>query len=305
MTGPRTIDRSVITVKVSGFSIIRNAVLMDYPVIESLKSLLPIVDELVIGVGQSDDQTKELIQSIGDPKLKVFDAHWDTKKMTGGLVLSEKTNEALARCANDWCIYLQGDEVLHEQDYDKIRKSLVENESLAEVQGLLFDYIHFYGSYDIVAQSRRWYRREVRAIKKSSGVQSVGDAQSFRILEEGKWIKPFVKHSGARVFHYGWVKPPERMRRKKKLLDRLWHGDKLDSQNESFDFERLYGLNVYRGVHPQIMDSRIAKQDWKFDHKRSLTDWTLKDINLAASDLLEKTTGYRIGEYRSYRWMKD
>jgi hypothetical protein len=225
--------------------------------------------------------------------------------MTGGLVLSEKTNEALSRCANDWCIYLQGDEVLHESDYSKIQKSLSQNASNPDVHGLLFDYIHFYGSYHVVASSRRWYRREVRAIKKSSGAQSVGDAQSFRIRNGDKWIKPNVKHSDARVFHYGWVKPPDRMRRKKKLLDRWWHGDKLDSENENFDFEKLYGLNEYRGVHPRVMNDRIAKQDWNFNYKRSLTDWTLKDVNLAASDLLERTTGYRIGEYRSYKWLRD
>lgn len=292
------------TVKISGFSIIRNAVLMDYPVVESVQSLLPLVDELVIGVGQSDDGTKDLIASINSPKIKIFDAHWDATKMSGGLILSEKTNEALARCANDWCIYLQGDEVLHQEDLQTIRKNLEDNENNPDVQGLLFDYIHFYGSYHVVAASRRWYRREVRAIKKSSGAQSVGDAQSFRIPGRDGWKKPQVRASGGRVFHYGWVKPPDRMRRKKKLLDRLWHGDKLDAQNEGFNYERLYGLREFKGQHPVVMQDRIQKQNWNFDYRRRLSDWTLKDVNLAASDLLESTTGYRIGEYRSYRLIR-
>lgn len=291
-------------VKISGFSIIRNAVLMDYPVVESIRSLLPLVDEMVVGVGQSDDGTKALIESIGDPKLKVFDSFWDPARQKGGLILSEKTNEALARCENDWCLYLQADEVLHEKDYGTIRKSFDKANQSPQVEGLLFDYVHFYGSHRVVAQSRRWYRREVRAIRKSTGAQSVGDAQSFRVPDGGKGRKLQVIHSGAKVFHYGWVKPPESMRTKKKLLDRLWHGDKLDNENEKFDFRRLYGLKLFRGQHPAMMENRVASQTWDFDHRRRWSDWELKDLNLWASDLVERATGYRIGEYKPYRWIK-
>lgn len=286
--------------KVSGFTIIRNAILMDYPVIESIKSLLPLVDEMIVALGQSDDNTKEHILSINDPKIKVIDTYWDTTKNKGGLILSEKTNEALSHCSNDWCFYLQGDEVLHEEDYPLIRDSLSLANKTAGVSGLLFKYIHFYGSHSVVASSRKWYRNEIRVIKKSSGVQSVADAQGFRIAGE----KVPVISSGARVFHYGWVKPPKNMGQKKKLLDRLWHGNKKDKENDSFRFQKLYGLRAYNGSHPQVMEERIKKQNWHFDSKRQLSDWTLKDLNLAASDILETLTGYRIGEYKPYKLVK-
>src|SRR4051812_9183951 len=102
--------------RISGFTVIRNGVLMGYPVVQSIRSILPLVDEFVIGVGQSEDGTKDLLASINDPKIRLFDSHWDTGKTKGGLMLSEKTNEALDRCSNDWCFYLQADEVVHEQD---------------------------------------------------------------------------------------------------------------------------------------------------------------------------------------------
>ncbi|MEQ1877129.1 MAG: glycosyltransferase, partial [Bdellovibrionia bacterium] len=182
----------------SGFTIIRNAVAMGYPIVQSIRSLLPLVDEFVIGVGQSDDQTKELIHSIGDPKIKIFDSHWDTSKTTGGLILSEKTNEALERCSNDWCFYLQADEVVHEGDLPLIRKALADHENDPSVQGLLFHYVHFYGSYSVIATARNWYRNEVRVVKKSSGARSVGDAQSFRIFGSNNsgGVKPRVKRAG-------------------------------------------------------------------------------------------------------------
>lgn len=195
---------------ISGFTVVRNARLMGYPVVESIRSLLPICDEVVVGVGQSDDDTRELIQSIGDKKIKIFDAFWDINKTKGGLILSEKTNEALARCSNDWCFYLQADEVVHEEDLAKISAAVRKYDSDSRVQGLLFDYCHFYGSFHVIATARNWYRHEIRVVRKSSGIQSWNDAQGFRVNGE----KPHVKHSGARIFHYGWVKPPKLMGQK-------------------------------------------------------------------------------------------
>jgi len=286
--------------KLSGFTVIRNGILMGYPVLESIRSILPIVDEFVVGVGQSDDQTKDLILSLNDPKIRVFDAFWDTTKTKGGLILSEKTNEALDRCRNDWCFYLQADEVVHEDDLPIIEKTLRTYGDDPEVEGFLFKYVHFYGSYQTIATSRRWYRNEVRIVRKSSGIRSHNDAQGFRVNGE----KPKVVMSGARIFHYGWVKPPKKMAVKSKLLNRWWHGNKRDHEFENFEYDRQYGLRPFEGTHPAVMRELVASQDWTFDPTRRLSDWTLKDLNLLASDIFEKIFKYRIGEYRPYRLLK-
>lgn len=285
------------TPPISGFTVIRNARLMGYPVLESIRSLLPLVDEFVIGVGQSDDDTRAMIESLNSPKIKIFDSIWDTKKTKGGLILSEKTNEALDRCAHDWCFYLQADEVVHEDDLPLVKQAIERADAQPEAQGLLFRYIHFYGSYSTIATSRRWYRNEVRVVRRSSGIRSHNDAQGFRI----GGLKPAVIACDARIFHYGWVKPPKVMGQKSKLLNRWWHGNSKDHEFETFEYARQYGLVPYNGPHPAVMRDLIAGQDWKFDPRRALTDWTLKDVNLLASDLLESLTGYRIGEYKPYR----
>jgi hypothetical protein len=287
--------------KVSGFTVIRNGILMGYPVLQSIRSLLPLVDEFVIGIGQSDDQTKEIILGLNDPKIRVFDSFWDTKKTKGGLILSEKTNEALDRCRNDWCFYIQADEVVHEADLPLIRKALETYQDDKRVQGLLFKYIHFYGSYQTIATSRQWYRNEVRVVRKSTGIRSFNDAQGFRIDGE----KPVVASSGGRIFHYGWVKPPQMMGQKSKLLNRWWHGNKRDNEFEDFKYDRQYGLRRFEETHPAVMRELIESQDWKFDSERSLSDWTLKDVNLLASDVFEKVFKHRIGEYRPYQLIKD
>lgn len=290
--------------KVSGFTVIRNGVLMGYPVLQSIRSILPVVDEFVVGVGQSDDNTKEMIQSLNDPKIRIFDSYWDTAKTKGGLILSEKTNEALDRCRHDWCFYIQADEVVHEDDLPAIRRALEEHEKNPEIQGLLFQYIHFYGSYQTIAASRRWYRNEIRIVKRSSGARSHNDAQGFRLYHPNGAVKLKVAPSGGRIFHYGWVKPPKVMGHKSKLLNRWWHGNKRDNEFENFQYDRQYGLRRFEGTHPAVMKDLVTAQDWTFDHRRALGDWKLKDLNLLASDVFERVFKFRIGEYRPYHLVK-
>ena len=287
--------------KVSGFTVIRNGVLMGYPVLQSIKSILPLVDEFVVGIGQSDDETKELILSLNDPKIRIFDSIWDTARTKGGLMLSEKTNEALDRCRNEWCFYIQADEVVHEDDLPLIRTALEKADADPRIQGLLFSYIHFYGSYETVATSRKWYRNEVRIVRRSSGIRSFNDAQGFRLNGE----KPEVIPCGARIFHYGWVKPPKMMGQKSKLLNRWWHGNKKDGEFDDFQYDRQYGLKRFQGSHPEVMRELVRAQDWSFDCERSLSDWTFADLNLLASDVIEKMFKHRIGEYRPYRLIKN
>jgi glycosyltransferase involved in cell wall biosynthesis len=286
--------------RTSGFTIIRNARRMGYPIIQSIKSLLPVVDEMVVGVGQSDDDTVDLVLGLGDPKIKLFHSIWDETKTKGGLILSEKTNEALARCKGDWCFYLQADEVLHEQDYPAIQRALADNANDQKVEGLLFKYVHFYGAYDVVATARNWYRREVRVIRRESGARSVGDAQGFRVGER----KPFVREVDASVYHYGWVKPPKRMGEKNKLMFRWWHGNKFDDAFDDFSYKSSYGLRQFSGAHPAVMKDLVATQDWKFCPRMSWRSWTVRDVKNVVSDVVERATGLRLGEHKNFQVLK-
>lgn len=258
--------------KVSGFTIARNAVKFGYPIEASLRSLLPLVDELVIGVGDGEDSTWETVARLADMKIKPFRSTWDMTKREGGALLAEQTNIALARCSGDWAMYLQSDEVLHETEIDRIRNRLQEH--LHRVtEALSFLYVHFYGSYDTVQDNWcTWYRREVRAVKTSRGIVSVGDAAGFRLNDRGRLRRLIRADSGAHVFHYGWARPPAVMVEKQQNVLRLYEGGSGAAaipEGARIDPVRPYRmlghLRRFAGSHPAVMQDLVSAQDWSFD----------------------------------------
>jgi glycosyltransferase involved in cell wall biosynthesis len=287
-------------VLLSGFTAVRNAQIMGYPVVEAIRSILPIVDEYVVGVGQGDDGTREMIAAIGDPKVRIFDSHWDTAKQSGGYILADKTNEALDHCRGDWCFYLQADEIVHENDLETIRAACLEHRDDRRVEGLLFRYIHFYGSYSVVAASRGWYRQEVRIVRRDSGIRSVGDAQSFMVGDR----KARVRWSGGTIHHYGHVKPPQQMGEKHKHMHRWYHGSRYDHAFENFRFRQIYGLRPFTGSHPEVMRELVAAQDWSFEPRFTLRDWNRKDYKNVISDVLEKLLRRRLGERKKFELLE-
>ena len=283
---------------ISGFTVIRNAVLMGYPVVEAIRSILPIVDEYIVAVGAGDDSTRDLIASIDNPKIRVVDTVWDRTRNTGGHMLAEKTNEALAMCRGTWCFYLQADELVHERDLPVIRLACEQLRDDARVEALLFRYIHFYGSFSIIATAHNWYRNEVRIVRNRIGARSIGDAQSFMIADH----KARVVRSGATILHYGWAKRPERMGRKMARFHYWYHGAREEkTEDANFVFRQMYGLQPFIGSHPAIMRALVAAQDWEFVPQFKPTDWTPKDWKNVLGRGAELLTGRRWGERKKYR----
>lgn len=286
---------------ISGFTVIRNAVLMGYPVVEAIRSILPIVDEYIVAVGAGEDDTRELIASIGDPKLRIVDTVWDKSKNRGGHMLAEKTNEALAMCRGTWCFYLQADEVVHERDLPVIRAACERLRDDTRVEALLFAYTHFYGSFHVIATAHNWYRNEVRIVRNGIGARSIGDAQSFMVGDH----KPRVVRSGARILHYGWAKRPERMGRKMARFHYWYFGATEEKTDDpAFAFRQMYGLRPYRGDHPAVMQHLVAAQDWDFTPQFKPSDWQPKDWKMVLSRAAERLTGRRWGERKKYKLLR-
>ena len=288
--------------KVSGFSFIRNAIKYDYPIVEALRSILPLCDEVVLAVGQSEDETLELVQSI-DPKIRIIETIWDDSLRKSGGVLAQETNKAFDAVAedSDWCFYIQGDEVIHEQDYDSIRKGMREHLEDQRVEGLLFDYLHFYGSYDYIGDSRNWYRKEIRIIRNDKKIRSFRDAQGFK--KAGEKLK--VKAINAHIYHYGWVKHPMHQQQKQLNFNKLWHDDEWVATHipkiEQFDYSKIDSLQRFKGMHPKIMQDRIQKMNWNFSFDPTQRKLSTKE---QLSRWLEKLTGIRAGEYKNYVLLK-
>lgn len=288
---------------VSGFTIVRNAIRYDYPVVESILSVLSLVDEFIVLVGNSEDDTRGLIESIQSEKIKIFDSVWDDSLREGGRVLAIETDKAqqLIRKDADWAIYIQADELMHEDDYPAIKQAMQHCLNAKAVDGLLFDYTHFYGDYQFVADSRKWYRNEIRIIRPHSGIQSWKDAQGFR--RQGK--KLWVKKANARIFHYGWVKPPEKQQAKQENFHKMWHDDAWVDQHvakvQEFDYSSIDSVARFTGTHPKVMKTRVENQDWKVQ-----IDPSKKRLSLRYKLLMtiEKLSGWRPGEYRNYRLLR-
>ncbi len=291
--------------KVSGFTFIRNAIANDYPVVESITSVLPLCDEFIVALGNSTDGTADLIRNIKTDKIRIIDTIWDDTLKEGGQVFAEETNKALDAIAKDtdWMIYIQGDECIHEKYFDILKKEMRDNLKDDKVEGLLLKYKHFYASYDYVAESRRWYRREIRILKNLPGIRSYRDAQGFRI--EGR--KLHVKLVDAYVYHYGWVKTPEALQGKVRNFNKFYQTDEWVEQNfppqKSFDMRNADRLVKFSESHPAAISNRVLATNWKFED--DLTKKTRK-MNLRRRILqkIEDLTGIRLFEYRNYRIVK-
>lgn len=257
------------TFAISGFTFCRNAVALGYPFIESIRSILPTVDEYVVCVGPSTDSTFEAIAKIGDPKIRIVESSWDERLTTDARVLSEQANHALSHCRYPWAFHLQADEVVHEDDIPLLMALMHQHLDNEQVLGLMFRFLHFVLD--------RWtinpwaFRREVRIIRNNGQLRSAGDSCGFVRKSDGvhlgkRLLGKGVLWSSARIFHYSYVMPREALMRKARAMARIRWGDLPESEQEERirqdidDIERQYDyMKDYRGEHPAVMQEWLAR----------------------------------------------
>ena len=284
--------------KVCGFTIIRNAVKYDYPVLEAIKSVLPLCDKFIVLIGKSDDATEDLIRSIDSGKIEIHHSVWDDSLREGGRVLAVETDKAFDLISSefDWAIYIQSDELIHEDYHPEIKEKMLAYNEDEKIEGLLLKYLHFYGSYDYVGTSRKWYRNEIRIIKNNKSIRSYKDAQGFRI--NGRKLN--VARTNAYVYHYGWVKDPVVQARKNKDFNKLWHDDNYVAKitDEIYNYSDIDALGRFSGSHPKVILDRIKQKNWDFEGSKISQRSSIKDKVLYWFEL---TTGIRLFEYRNYK----
>lgn len=289
------------SMKVTGFTFIRNAVKLDYPVSESIKSILPVCDDFIVAVGNSEDDTLNLIKNLDPQKIKILETTWDDspEMKKGGRVFAKETDKAFREVPDDsdWAFYIQGDEIIHEKYLEIITSAMEKWKDDDNVDGLLFNYLHFYGSYDYVGNSPRWYNHEIRIIKNNKSIYSYRDAQGFR-KEDNKKLN--VKPVDAYVYHYGWVKEPGTMMKKLINAKSFYSGvkwlKKLDG-DKSFDYSSIDSLVLFSGTHPKTMQEHINRKNWIFDYDISFNKLS---VRYKAKIFLKKYLGIN-SFYENYR----
>lgn len=235
-------------VRVSGFTIVRNAIKLDFPVEASIRSILPICDEVVVNVGRSDDDTLDLVRSIADPKIRILETEWD---MSGGnSVLGRETHQAMQACRHPWGVYIQADEVLHERGAELLADAIQRYDGNPRVEGLLVRYLHFYGGFDTIATHRRWYRREVRAVRLAPelDIRPYQGAQGFRVGPGHRKIR--AQLTDAEMFHYGWARPTQALREKRDLGRTMYPWRDADVSRPLLAW--IPGIRPFTGSHPAV-----------------------------------------------------
>jgi len=299
--------------KVSGFTYMRNSFKYGYPVIESIKSILPICDEFIAVVGKSDDGTREAIEAIGSDKIKIIDTIWDDELIKGGKVFAQQANIGLKAVTGDWAFHIQSDEVFHEDDLPMIYQAMKDNFENKKVEGFLFDFLHFIGDYKHIGTTRKWHRREIRIIRNDPTFYSYNDSQGFRsypthddYINQLNSRKLHVKLLNAKIFHYSYCRNPDLLLGKvKRFVNYYQPKEKTEEQfaaYKTFDFGTVADILAdFTKPHPATMAKTIAAQDWVFKHDPTKIALSPRRLFLHR---VEQVIGWRIGEYKNYKIIK-
>jgi len=256
---------------ISGFTFIRNGVELGFPFEASIRSLLPLVDEFVVVVGKSNDDTLARIHAIGSPKIRVIETIWNERMADRGFVYAQQKMIAQFACTGDWAFYLEGDEVVHQDELVNIRASVDKHHTNPAVEALVFDYFHFYGTPDFVANSPAWYRRECRLIRNT--IRSYApDGQYWLVTSNHKKGRnPQAALANAHIYHYGWVRSNEAMQKKLDQVSKFWSHGAPTIRYSEFDAQVL---QPFTGTHPELVKPWLessAEKSFTIDPNYKLT----------------------------------
>ena len=279
--------------KVSAFTFIKNGQILGYPFIQSVQSVLPIVDEFIINVGDSDDDTLELVKSISSSKIRIIQSKWNQSMQDRGYVYGQQKMISQFNCTGDWAFYIEGDEIYHENDLDQIKNAMNLNLNDSNIEALAFDFYHFYGNANTYLDSPGWYRSEARIIKTSC--RSYAPDGLFWLVLNGnkKGRYPRAKHTGVHCFHYGWVRSEDQMNLKSQQVQRYW-----GKSHTKIDYSQIDSniLKKFEGTHPNVIQEWIpnnlgvfkADPSYKLTKKQKKHRIMLKIENIFGVELSKK-----------------
>lgn len=280
--------------RIIGCTLVANAVQLDFPVREAIRSIAPLCDEIIVNVGPSTDGTRELLTALREPKLRLIDGAWD--RTLGSAVLATETQRVLDAAQGDWAVYIQADEIAGPDGLERLRGAMAD--ATPSIEGLLVDFVHFYGSTDWVARSRSWYRREVRVVRLGRDVRSVGDAQGFRVGDARRPVR--ARLTGVPWYHYGWARPLVALRAKREADNALFYQGQTRRRPVAAQLPWDVGLTRFHGTHPEVMRDWIAARRPDMSPGFAPRPWDLRRLALLASLGVERLTGWRPFEHRNY-----
>lgn len=281
--------------KISGFTFLRNGSLLGYPYVESLRSLLMLCDEVVVAVGAGQDDTLERVRAIGDPRLRIIETTWSEVMQHRGYVYAQQKMIAQFNTTGDWAFYLEGDEVLHEQDIPALRALLERHVDDHRIEAIAFNYHHFYGTPQLVAHSPAWYRQAPRIIRNSVRNYSP-DGLFFVVMDKNKRGRyPRAVVADSPIYHYGHVRSVARMQEKARQVSKYW-GHKPPKFHDYSQIDASI-LHPFNGTHPQVVQEWLAENaehvfrpdpNYRLSRRERRHRWMMKLERLLGRDLTKK-----------------
>ncbi len=292
---------------ISGFLYVRNGIEYAYPFLEAIQSVLPICDEFIAVIGDSNDGTREAVESLNSPKIKIIDTVWDMNLRVGGKIFAQQANAGIDAIKGKWGFHIQADEVIHESDLYRIKAAIEKHQSNSKIDGFLFPFLNFWGGYNYVRTSRKVHRYEIRVFRNDKVIRSYKDSQGFRIYsshtayengEKGRKLK--VIKLDTPVFHYSYVRPPKLMTKKGAIFNSFYNPNVSieNLEKNEIKYEKIDLLEEFSGEHPKLMETWVNSQNWEFVYDKSKAMMPLKYKLL---HIIEKLTGYRLFEYKNYK----
>jgi hypothetical protein len=248
-------------------------------------------------VGRSDDDTLELVRSISDPKIRILETEWDMSRRNA--VLGIETLRAMRACSHPWGVYIQADEVLHERGAEELAAAIQHHDADIRVEGLLVRYLHFYGGFDSIATHRRWYRREVRAVRLAPElyIRPFEGAQGFRVGPDLRKIR--ARLTGAEMFHYGWARPAQALREKRDLGRTMYPWRNADTSLPLLAW--IPGIQRFQGSHPRVAQPWIEARRQDPERVIEPRRFRWRFLRYYVSSIVERLTGVRVFEFRNYK----
>lgn len=250
---------NVSKILVSGLTIIRNGVKLNYPFMEVIRSTLPICDEYIVVAGDSDDETLDKLATLNDERIKIIHTCWSPLITPQKCLLAQQTNIGLAYCSGRWCLFQQGNEVLHEKDLPRLRSLMETHADNDAIEAMLVERLTFWSDFDhYVAAYPRRHKYTARIIRPNIGTYSIRDGMSFAIFDgfstHGRY--PESIDTGADLYRYDYVHSVEQQARK---FNQAVHrsGTGIEATRDYFyqNYPRQF-LARFNGTHPAVMEER-------------------------------------------------
>lgn len=248
----------------AGIVCVRNGDALDYSWREAVHSLLQVCDEVLISDCDSTDGTREAMNAweCVSTKITLCNYPWSNPERTDQWY-PEWVNYARQHSKAKHCIYLDADEVLHEDDYGLIRKAADQG------QTLFFKRLNFWrDAQSLIPEGVCCGTKVLRMAPSNMPVPS-----DYPWLPAEETMKQ-AQESNIRVFHYGFLRKREAFFKKARVVQRIWAGsyDARLEAAEKFEGNWMTDPNVvpwtnelvpYNGTHPKVIHKWLIERGMK------------------------------------------